>query len=142
MSNTRVCNNASYCVDCDCLFQHYPSSMKDRKIVKKMYDSLSGLSKVEDKMEKRKANCRFGQFCFNADCGFKHRLCDKDRQRLIKAFNDYKLNDIKVEKKVEVKTIEPFDISHKNSFDTLEEVQEEVVVKPVSGKSWADVCKV
>jgi hypothetical protein len=141
MSNSRVCNHASFCVDCDCMFQHYPPSMKDRKIVKKMFDNLSGISKIEDKMDTRKANCRFGQLCYNEKCGFKHRLSDKDRQRLIKAFNDYKLNDIKVEKKVEVKTVGEFDISHKNSFDTLEDVQEEVVVKSASGKSWADICK-
>jgi hypothetical protein len=40
-----------------------------------------------------------------------------------------------------VKTVGEFDISHKNSFDTLEDVQEEVVVKSASGKSWADICK-
>jgi len=63
-----------------------------------------------------------------------------DRQRLIKVFNNFKLNEIKVEKKAKVITVEEFDISHKNPFDTLEEVKEVVVVKK-EGKSWADMCK-
>jgi len=54
------------------------------------------------------------------------------------------LNDIKVEKKVQVRTVDQFDISHKNTFDTLDGVQDviEEVVRPVGGKSWADICKI
>jgi hypothetical protein len=118
--------------------------LKDRKIVKKLFDGLSGSSKTEDNMEKRKANCRFGQLCYNDSCGFRHRLSVKDRQRLIKVFNDFKLNEIKVEKKVQVLKVNEFDIRHKNSFDTLDEVEEvveKVAEMKVVGKSWADVCK-
>jgi hypothetical protein len=35
--------------------------------------------------------------------------------------------------------VKEFDISHKNSFDTLDVVAE--VVEKVAEKSWADVCK-
>jgi hypothetical protein len=137
-----ICNLNCLCVDGDCPYTHLPI-LKDRKIVKKIYDGLSGISKNEDKMDKRKANCRFGQLCYNDCCGFRHRLSVKDRQRLIKSFNDFKLNEIKVEKKVEVLKVKEFDIRHKNSFDTLDEVEKvvEKVAKINLEKSWADLCK-
>jgi len=137
--NTPVCNLNCVCVDGDCSFNHLPI-LKDRKIIKKLFDGLSGVSKVEPNADKRKANCRFGQLCYNDDCGFRHRLSVKDRQRLIKSFNDFKLTEIKVEKKVELKKNEGFKISHFNAFETLDEVKEEVVEKKI-GKSWADLCK-
>jgi len=137
--NAPVCNMNCICVDGDCPYTHLPT-LKDRKIVKKLYDGLSGMTKTEDNAEKRKANCKFGQLCYNDKCGFRHRLAVNDRQRLIKVFNNFKLNEIKVEKKAKVITVEEFDISHKNPFDTLEEVKDVVVAKK-EGKSWADMCK-
>jgi hypothetical protein len=136
-----VCNLNCICLDADCSYTHLPI-LKDRKIVKKLYDGLSGISKFEDNADKRKANCRFGQLCYNENCGFRHRLSVKDRLQLVKEFNNFKLNDIKVEKKVEVVKFKEFDISHKNSFQTLDEVEEvEFVEKKFNGKSWVDVCK-
>lgn len=137
--NTAVCNSNCICVDSDCSFNHLPI-LKDRKIIKKLFDGLSGISKTELNADKRKANCRFGQLCYNEDCGFRHRLSVKDRQRLIKSFNDFKLTEIKVEKKVDVKKIEGFKISHFNAFEALEDVKEEIVEKK-NEKSWADLCK-
>jgi hypothetical protein len=138
--NVPVCNMNCICVDGDCPYTHLPI-LKDRKIVKKLFDSLSGLSKVEENMDKRKANCRFGQLCYNDKCGFRHRLSVNDRQKLIKAFNNAKLNEIKVEKKVEMMKVKGFDISHKNSFDTLDEVVEVVAEVKKTENSWAEICK-
>lgn len=134
--NAPVCNLNCICVDADCIYTHLPI-LKDRKIVKKLFDNLSGISKIEENADKRKANCRFGQLCYNEKCGFRHRLSVDNRLTLIKEFNNFKLNDIKVEKKVEVMKVKEFNISHKNSFDTLEEVEEKVV----NDKSWANICK-
>lgn len=141
--NAPVCNLNCICVDGDCSYTHLPI-LKDRKTIKKLFDGLPKISKVEDNTDKRKANCRFGQLCYNESCGFRHRLSVKDRQRLIKVFNEFKLNDIKVEKKVEMLKVKEFDIRHKNTFDTLDEVEEvieKVAEMKVVEKSWADVCK-
>jgi hypothetical protein len=138
--NVPVCNLNCICVDADCPYTHLPI-LKDRKIVKKLFDGLSGMSKIEENMDKRKANCRFGQLCYNDKCGFRHRLSVKDRQQLIKVFNVAKLNEIKVEKKVKVMNVKEFDISHKNSFDTLEDVEEIVAEVKKTENSWADICK-
>jgi len=133
---TPVCNKNCVCVDSDCEFFHLPV-FKDRKIIKKIYDGLSGISKTEENAEKRKANCRFGQLCYNRECGFRHRVSVKDRERLIKEFNDFKLKDIKVEKDVKEVKVKSFNISHKNAFELLEEVEE--VEKVEIKKSWADL---
>lgn len=143
--NATVCNLNCICVNTDCTFTHLPI-LKDRKIVKNLFDSLSGISKVEDNMEKRKANCRFGQLCYNDKCGFRHRLSVNDRLHLIKVFNDFKLKEIKVEKKVEMKKVDEFNIPHKNLFDTLDDVDDVVDVVDVidtsnGALSWADICK-
>ena len=135
--NVPVCNLNCICVDTDCSYNHLPI-LKDRKIVKKLYDGLPSISKNEDNLDKRKANCRFGQLCYNDKCGFRHRLSVKDRLQLIKVFNDFKLKEIKVEKKVEVMKVKEFDISHKNSFETLENIDEPIAT---NDKSWADICK-
>lgn len=137
---TPVCNKNCVCVDSDCEFFHLPI-FKDRKIIKKIYDGLSGISKTEENAEKRKANCRFGQLCYNKECGFRHRVSVKDRERLIKEFNDFKLKDIKVEKDVKEVKVKSFNISHKNAFELLEEVEEveEVEKKVEIKKSWADL---
>lgn len=133
---TPVCNKNCVCVDSDCEFFHLPV-FKDRKIIKKIYDGLSGISKTEENAEKRKANCRFGQLCYNRECGFRHRVSVKDRERLIKEFNDFKLKDIKVEKDVKEVKVKSFNISHKNAFELLEGVEE--VEKVEIKKSWADL---
>lgn len=139
MDTPAVCNKNCVCVDGDCEFFHLPI-LKDRKIIKKIYDGLSGISKVEENAEKRKANCRFGQLCYNRECGFRHRVSVKDRERLIKEFNDFKLNDIKVERKPKEVKVKSFNISHKNAFDLLEDVEEKEEVKKVEvKKSWADL---
>ncbi len=123
-------------------------------MVKKLYDGLQRPSKVEDNADKRKANCRYGQLCYVKDCGFRHRLSFTDRLKLIDNFNKFKLSDIRVEKKVNEVRTEGFNLSSKNHFDLLEDVEEvenvevketvrevqPVVIKPFEfGKKWADL---
>jgi len=152
MSFVSVCNLNCVCVNSDCSFSHFLNP-KERRVVKKLYDGLQRPSKVEENADKRKANCRYGQLCYVKDCGFRHRLSFSDRMKLIDEFNKFKLTDIRVEKKVKEVRDEGFNISSKNHFDLLEDIDEEraveqdtvcqvppVVVKPFEfGKKWADL---
>lgn len=135
-----VCNFSSFCTDCDCNFYHN-ISFKDRKIVRKLYDSLPSVDKNEINPSTRKANCRFGQLCFNPDCGFRHRLSYNCRIKLSKAFNDSKLESTKVEKIINPPKQHVFIISNDNAFQSLL-VDEDVPVKNpiiVPKMSWADI---
>ena len=113
-----ICNHNSICIDPDCKFYHN-ISIKDRKIVRKLYDNLVSPNKKEENSEIRKANCKFGQICYNEKCGFKHRLCFTDRMKIVDKFNDAKIEMTKYEKVEKEFIIEPFIISKKNLFECL-----------------------
>jgi len=137
MSRSVICNFSSFCVDCDCPF-HHNLSLKDRKVVRKLYDSLPSLNKNEPNPSTRKANCKFGQLCFNPDCGFRHRLSFNSRSLLSKKFNDSKLDNTKVEKVISTPTPPTFIISTSNSFLSLDNHETPINILP-SKLSWADI---
>jgi len=128
-----VCNYCAICIDSDCQFEH-SISIKDRKVVRKLYDELIHPNKTESNVTKRRANCKFGQICFNESCGFRHRLNFTDRMKLVNGFNTAKLNMMKTEKIVQSPKPQMFMISSRNSFECLEvpEIKKDV-------KSWADM---
>lgn len=115
-----TCNFAAICVNSDCKFEH-PITIKDRRVVKKLYDGLVCPNKVETNPEKRRANCRFGQICFNSSCGFRHRLSFDDRMKLVDGFNDAKLAMAKVEKPARVPKNHEFLIDARNAFALLDD---------------------
>lgn len=133
MTTAIVCNCSSFCIDSDCRFFHN-ISIKDRKVVRKLYDGLVQPNKAEPNAGTRRANCRFGQICWNKDCGFRHRLSFENRMKLIEGFNDAKVESTKTEKVVEKSEVKAFVIPAKNTFDCLEEE-----TFKVSKKSWADI---
>ena len=133
MTSAIVCNCSSFCVDSDCRFYHN-ISIKDRKVVRKLYDGLVRPNKAEPNAGTRRANCKFGQICWNKDCGFRHRLCFEDRIKLIEGFNDAKIEMTKTEKVVGKTDIKPFAIPAKNGFGCLEEE-----LFKETKKSWADI---
>ena len=132
-----VCNFCAICVDADCKFEH-SISIKDRRVVKKLYDGLVHPNKVEPNPEKRRANCKFGQICWTEKCGFRHRLAFSDRMKLVDGFNDAKLASARSEKVVSAPKACCFVIDARNSFAGLEieDLEESVVV----ADSWADSC--
>jgi len=114
-----ICNYNSICIDPDCKFYHN-ISIKDRKIVRKLYDDLVSPNKKEDNSEYRKANCKFGQICYNQNCGFKHRLNFNDRMKIVNKFNDTKIEMTKTEKiKKDIEFV-VFNIPKTNLFQCLE----------------------
>lgn len=126
MSNI-ICNFSSICVDCDCKFKHYPESITDRKVIRKLYNGLVTPNKSESNPHTRKANCRNGQICFNSDCGFRHRLSFSNRMVLVNGFNDAKRELMTKEKIETVPTVNDFQINTKNRFDCLENDDQLVV---------------
>ena len=118
MENKIICNYNSICIDPDCQFYHN-IHIKDRKVVKKLYDNLINPNKKEENPNNRKKNCINGQICYNPNCGFRHRLNFKDRMILVEGFNDAKLDMTKNEKIKKVPDVELFNISKKNSFECL-----------------------
>ncbi len=114
-----ICNNNSICIDSDCKFYHN-ISIKDRKIVRKLYDELVSPNKKEENLESRKANCKFGQICYNVNCGFKHRLNFIDRMKIVNKFNDTKIKMTTTEKVKKDPEIMLFSIPKKNLFNCLE----------------------
>ena len=155
---STTCNSNCICIDADCKFTHL-ISYKERKVVKKLYSTLSNITKDEPSVATRKKNCNFGQLCINDKCGFRHRLCFENREKLSVLYNYNKIcpdkNDEKKSQTVS-KKISNEVISTKNLFLTLDEieVQEEVKktevkeiindIKPFtppvySGKSWVSV---
>jgi len=133
MTTAIVCNCSSFCIDSDCRFFHN-ISIKDRKVVRKLYDGLVRPNKTEPNAGSRRANCRFGQICWNNDCGFRHRLSFEDRMKLIEGFNDAKVESTKTEKVVEKAEVKAFVITAKNGFDCL---KEEMFRE--TKRSWADI---
>jgi len=145
MSTIITCNFNCICVDADCSYKHF-ISYKERKIVKKFYNTLSNVNKEEPNMETRKKNCTYGQLCNNANCGFKHRLNYENREKLTVLYN---YNKICPEKK-ETKTVENIMVNDKtisttNYFLTLEddEIQETIVdIKEQNIKETTDIPKI
>ena len=154
MSSSSVinCNLNCICINGDCTYNHF-ISYKERKVVKKFYDSLSNKIIEEPNNETRKKNCTFGQLCQNKNCGFKHRLNFTSREKLIVL---YKFNKICPSSKEETKLslapkITINDKINKNLFMTLDDIEDDIqeepkissIIKPsiFSGKSWASVVK-
>lgn len=116
-----ICNLCAICIDSDCQFEH-SISLKDRKVVRKLYDGLVSPNKTEPKAVKRRSNCKFGQICFTSSCGFRHRLNYTDRMKLVDGFNSAKLDMMKTEKVIHPPKVNEFIISSRNAFSCLEEL--------------------
>jgi len=135
-----VCNLDCICVDGDCKFFH-PITIKERKIVKRLYDNITNPNKSEANSESRKANCRFGKLCHNSCCGYRHRLNYTDRKKLIDGFNQSKIDATKTEKVPTVAVAKLFTIENKNAFTELN-IEEEVAETPIATNQtqcWADM---
>lgn len=161
---STTCNSNCICIDADCKFTHL-ISYKERKIVKKLYSTLSNITKEEPSISTRKKNCTFGQLCINDKCGFKHRLCFENREKLSVLYNYNKICPDKNEEKksqLSSKKLDNEEIKTKNFFLTLddneddnenkddiqkEEIKKEKIINDVkpfippvySGKSWVSV---
>lgn len=165
---STTCNSNCICIDADCKFTHL-ISYKERKIVKKLYSTLSNITKEEPSFSTRKKNCTFGQLCINDKCGFRHRLCFENREKLSVLYNYNKIcPDKNEEKKSETisKKLDIKEIKTNNLFlnldDDVDDIQQEEIkeikenkkikenkeiindVKPFtppvySGKSWVSV---
>jgi len=136
-----TCNYAAICIDPDCKFEH-PISIKDRKVVRRLYDKIGRVDKSENNPSARRANCKFGQICFNPSCGYRHRLVFNDRMKLVNGFNDMKLEMTKTVKVVSKPQSHVFMIDARNSFDCLDVSDEVNDVKVVASSvsSWNDLC--
>lgn len=142
-----TCNLNCICTDVDCVYKHF-INYKERKIVKKFYDSLSTKIIEETNNESRKKNCTFGQLCENKDCGFRHRLNFNSREKLIVL---YKFNKIRPSINEDCKkTVTDKPITNKittnNLFMTLDDdIEDEKQNFPsitiITSKSWASVVK-
>lgn len=135
-----VCNLNCLCVNSDCNFFHsYP--IKERRIIRNIFDKFDNPNKIEPNPDTRRANCRFGQLCHNQNCGFRHRLSFNDRSKLIDKFNQIKLQSAKIEKEPRIIQPNHFNISKSNAFQLLElsepSIQTPITNKP--SKSWADI---
>ena len=155
---SATCNSNCICVDADCKFTHL-LPYKERKTVKKLYSTLSNVTKEEPSVSMRKKNCKFGQLCINDKCGFRHRLCFENREKLSLLYNYNKICPNKNDKKngeltskkpnvEEISTKNFFltldDVIHEEELKEVKEVMEIKEVKPFtppvySGKSWVSV---
>lgn len=117
--NSTVCNNSSFCIDYDCQYYHN-ISLKDRKIVKNLYDKLVNPNKKEDNPDNRRRNCINGQICYNSKCSFRHRLVYTDRMKIVNGFNSAKLEMTKTEKNEKITKSYDYDIPIENAFECLE----------------------
>ena len=142
------CNLNCICVNADCAYKHF-IQYKERKIVKKFYDTIQNKTIEEPNNETRKKNCTYGQLCENKDCGFRHRLSFGSREKLIVL---YKFNKICPTSKSEVKqqtssTTSNTNTINKNLFMVLDDdtedeiISEQIKSQPYSGKSWVSVVK-
>jgi len=131
MLSSTTCNSNCICVDADCKYSHR-LSYKDRKIVNKLYSTIPNINKEEPSSSSRKKNCAFGQLCINENCGFRHRLCFKNREKLSILYNYNKICPNVKDETVEqlpTKTAQKDEIATKNSFITLEDIPEEIVIE-------------
>ena len=142
---TITCNLNCICINSDCIYNHF-ITYKDRKIVKKFYESITNKTIEESNNETRKKNCTFGQLCENKNCGFRHRLSYTDREKLIVS---YKFNKIcpssneTITKSIISSSPAKSKNDNTNSFmilDEYESIDEDIIIQP-SGKSWVDVVK-
>ena len=142
---SAICNNDCICIDCDCKFAH-PIPIKDRKVVRKLYDKIQCPNKNEPNAQLRKANCRFGKLCYNENCGYRHRLSHADRTKLIDGFNQSKIDATKTEKPPKVIVAKSFVLEDNNAFvgldiDAIEQVPQITTVAKIDKPCWADVVK-
>lgn len=121
---SAVCNNDCICIDGDCSYFH-PIPKQDRKIVRKLYDSLQNPDKTEPNSSTRKANCRNGRLCYSKNCGFRHRLAFPFRMKLNEGLSAHKLDAAKTKKEPEKLVVKGFEIATANLFVSLD-VEEEV----------------
>lgn len=137
---SAICNLDCICVDCDCKFSH-PIPIKERKLVRNLYNKITSPDKNEPNSHLRKANCRFGKLCYNEKCGYRHRLSYKDRTTLIDGFNQSKIDATKTEKPPKVIVAKHFNLENNNAFVGLdiEEVPEETPIKVIKPRRWADM---
>ncbi len=135
-----VCNLDCICVNCDCEFFH-PISIKERKIVRKLFDNISSPNKNETNSHLRKANCRFGKLCNNKNCGYRHRLSYEDRLILIDGFNQSKIDATKTEKMPKVIIAKCFTLENNNTFTGLIVEETPEIPAPVIkvNQCWADM---
>jgi len=119
MDYKLICNFNSICIDPDCQFYHN-IHIKDRKVVKKLYDNLINPNKFEDNLSSRKKNCFNGQICYNPNCGFRHRLHFNHRIILVNGFNDAKLEMTKTHKIKKNIDSHSFEIPLTNLFKSLD----------------------
>jgi len=145
---TITCNLNCICINSDCIYNHF-ITYKDRKIVKKFYESITNKTIEESNNETRKKNCTFGQLCENKNCGFRHRLSYADREKLIVS---YKFNKIcpssneTTTKSIISSSPAKSKNDNTNSFMILDEIETEIeteteIIIQSSGKSWVDVVK-
>lgn len=122
-----TCNFSSICIDSDCIFQHI-LSYKERKLVRKLYDSINP-DKKEENMHLRKANCSFGQLCNNNDCNYKHRLSFQHRNKLFNTYQNTSSNILITKKNTK-----------RNLFSELniEEPEKKNIIKDVTYFRWED----
>ncbi len=134
-----VCNLNCICVDCDCKFYH-SYHIKDRRIIRNIFDKFNNPDKNEPNPLSRRANCKFGQLCHNENCGFRHRLSFNSRIKLLDAYNDFKFQSTKIEKKPKIIKQEFFNIPNSNKFNLLDINHDTpIVINPIQTKSWADI---
>jgi len=139
-----VCNLNCLCINSDCNFYHaYP--IKERRIIRNIFDNLDNPNKNESNPDLRRANCRFGQLCHNKNCGYRHRLSFDYRNILIDKFNHIKLQSAKIEKTPKIIQSNHFNISNSNSFLLLDldepsiQTQTQTPIINIPSKSWADI---
>jgi hypothetical protein len=118
MSSSTVCNNDCTCINCDCSFAH-PISFKDRKIVNKLFNTISNPNKLESNQETRKKNCSNGKLCIKETCGYRHRLAFTHRVKLNELFQNCKIQNIKDIKEKPKKEFKDFSINTSNLFTML-----------------------
>lgn len=155
---TITCNLNCICINSDCIYNHF-ITYKDRKNVKKFYDSITNKTIEESNNETRKKNCTFGQLCENKNCGFRHRLSYADRKKLIVLYKFNKIcpssNEITNKLIISSSPIKSKN-DNTNSFMILDEIENEIEIEnkneieietktefiiQSSGKSWVDVVK-
>jgi len=135
-----ICNLDCICIDCDCKFSH-PIPIKERKLVRKLYDNITHPDKNEPNGQLRKANCRFGKLCHNEKCGYRHRLSFSNRMILVDGFNQSKIDATKTEKQPKVIVAKCFNLENNNAFIGLnvEEIPENTIKVAAEPQSWADM---
>ena len=135
-----ICNFCSICIDCDCNYSHF-LPLKERRVVRSLYNNISNIVKTEENPLNRKANCKFGQLCHNKDCGYRHRLSYNDRNKLIESYKNSKFESIKVIKTTPVAITNESQV-HENSYKLLEiedTANKSIIISIPGKKTWAEI---